>query len=46
MKCVAVKETTGRGTGNTKRKRPVGYVRKVHHYAGGDFCVNCGAVRR
>ena len=41
-KCVATHETFGRGG----QKRPAGYVRKVHNFKAGDFCVYCGAPRR
>ena len=42
MKCVATRETTG----SPSKRRPVGYVRKVHNYKAGDFCVHCDKARR
>ena len=45
-KCVATRETVGRGEGNTKRARPAGYVRKRHRFKAGDFCEFCGKARR
>lgn len=39
--CIAIKETSGKGG-----KRPLGYVRQLHRFSGGDFCVYCGQVRR
>ena len=41
-KCVATHKTPGRHG----QQRPEGYVRKVHNFKAGDFCVYCGAARR
>ena len=41
-KCVATHKTPGRHG----QQRPAGYVRKVHNFKAGDFCVYCGAARR
>ncbi len=40
--CIATKETPN---GN-RVNYPVGYVRKLHRFSGGDFCVYCDTVRR
>ena len=45
-KCVATHKTVGRGSGNTKNDHPAGYVRKVHNFKAGDFCVYCDKARR
>ena len=42
MKWVATRETPGRHG----QRHPAGYVRKVHNFKAGDFCVYCDAPRR